>query len=141
MLFGKFNPYRELLKAGDRVEKAYNLLVGASILESPNSISTEVKAFIGPILKSLSNRRDVSKMIARLRAIAFKELMKSISIIEKILRRKDYRVDVVKEDLESILNELKKLVELGYVDGVEGKIRSIADRIYRVEDVLWRMNE
>jgi len=36
--------------------------------------------------------------------------------------------------------ELKKPIELGYANGVEGKIRSIADRIHRVEDVSWRMN-
>jgi len=140
VLFRRFNPYKELLKASDRVEKAYNLLIGASMLESSSSTSAKVKTSIGPMLKSLSGKHGISKMIVKLRTIAFKELTKSISIIEKILRRKDYRVDVVREDLENILNELRKLVELGYTNGVEGKIRSIADRIHRVEDVLWRMN-
>lgn len=139
-MFWRFDPYKELLKASDRVEKAYNLLVGASMIESPENVSFEVRTLIDPMLKAMSRKRDKSKIVVGLRIRAFRELSKGISIIEKMLRKDDKRVNTVRDDLEKVLSELREVVEKGYVEGVEDKIRSIADRIHRVEDVLWRMS-
>lgn len=140
VLFWRYDPYKELLKASDRIEKAYNLLVGASMIESPEDVSFEVRALIGPMLKMMSRKRDKSKMVFGLRIKAFRELSKGISIIEKMLRRDDRRINDIRDELVKVLSELRGVVEKGYVEGVEDKIRSIADRIHRVEDMLWRMS-
>ncbi len=137
MIWG-FDPYKELVKASDRVERAYNLLVGASMIESPENVSFEVKALIGPMLKAMSRRRDKAKLVFGLRVRAFKELSKGIKSIEKILRKGGEEVSDVRHVLEEVLGELRDIVDKGYFDGVEEKLRSIADKMHRVEDVLWR---
>ncbi len=134
----RFDPYKELVKASDRVERAYNLLVGALMIESPENVSFEVKALIGPMLRAMARRRDKAKLVFGLRVRAFKELSKGIKSIEKILRKGGEEVGDVRRVLEEVLSELRDIVDKGYFDGVEEKLRSIADKMHRVEDVLWR---
>lgn len=137
MIWG-FDPYKELVKASDRVERAYNLLIGALMIEAPDSVSFEVMALIGPMLRTMSRRRDKAKLVFGLRVRAFRELSKGVKSIEKILRKGGEEIGDVRNVLEEILNELRGIVDKGYFDGVEEKLRSIADKMHRVEDVLWR---
>ncbi len=136
MIF-KFDPYKEVVKISDRIEKAYNLLLGASMIENPDNVRVEVRALIGPMIKAWSKHRKRDKIIWTLRLKAFKELEKSIKHLRKILSKTHEELDRVRDDLEEVLRGLEEVFEGGYEKGVEEKIRGLADKLHRVEDILW----
>ncbi len=136
MIFG-FNPYKEVVKVSDRVERAYNLLLGASMIEKPDDVGLEVRALIGPMLKAWSKHRRRDKIIWALRSKAYKEIEKSIKHLRKILSKTHEELEKVRSDLEEVLRGLEEVFENGYEEGVEEKIRGLADKLHRVEDILW----
>ncbi len=136
MIFG-FNPYKEVVKISDRIERAYNLLLGASMIEKPDDVELEVRALIGPMLKAWSKHRKRDKIIWTLRMKAFKEIERSIKHLKKILSKTSGDIEKVRSELEEVLKSLEEIFEGGYERGVEEKIRRLADKLHRVEDILW----
>lgn len=136
MIF-RFNPYKEVVKISDHIEKAYNLLLGASMIERPTDVELEVRALIGPMLKTWAKHKKREKIIWTLRTKAFKEIEKSIKLLKKVLSKKSNDIENVYSELKEILKNLEEIFEEDYERGVEEKIRRVADKLHRVEDILW----
>ena len=69
-----------MVKASDRVERAYNLLIGALMIEVPDSVSFEVKALVGFMLKTTSRRRDKAKLVFGLRVRFLRSFLRALNL-------------------------------------------------------------